>query len=671
MSEQDHDWWADKLQRRFFGARFSGEPITFCVDREELTALTGNSGDDSATALAEAVASRVMPDYRFHRIRNSAYTWRAKGANGPPPMLPLLALNVLVASEMTPGPDGGAPPFYSPLCSLLGGEPTTGSPGNYADAVPDCWELLRWWLDEHLKGAHGLSTVTRHEHFTYIGYAMQQATLRGSDRLRIFRFFKAIGLIPGESDTTGSELRNALAIWAKRQQNGERLHRLATDPSLQRYAEALLERLAATWDGTIGTNQDGHPSATLRLTIPTQPDFYLNLVCEHDERLPESAVFSQSNGRVTQVSANTLGKFYEPQRLIDADAKCLEKGITLTADSFEAHFDAADAYAFRRGNDPGLYPNWVSTRQIRFGETHLLLVRSEGHREILDWLRKERAEGELKPGVTQRLPEGWLLIANVKLEQRPSHDPPPPIADLLRSGNGSWLRLVGGLKFSGFRHAYLTGGAPLVALPSDTNLRLSLSQVGSEFPPLGLNPLRLEYPLHELSLEAAEYELALGSARHELADGSRAIRFDLSEGLAESPSALVGSATHSSEGGRPVSGLRAGVAQPKPPVTVPTSQTPGEVLLGPDGQCTPVLFPLWLEYVAGPLSWDQCDAWNCNPVWRIVPVNGDYHAELLRAEEPGSIAADSNAAGWLHRATLTDERTKAVELWNRYLKACE
>lgn len=671
MSEQDHDWWAGQLHRRFFGKRFCGEPVTFCIDREELAAITGNSGDESVESLAKAVSSQVMPGYRFNRIRSRANTWQANGASGSPPMLPLLALNVLVASEMTPGPDGGAPPFYSPLCHLLGGEPTTGLPGTYASAVPHCWELLRWWLDEALKGTRGLSTVTRHDHFTNIGYAMQQATLRSSDRLRIFRFFKAIGLIPGESDTTGSELRNVLAIWAKRQQNGQRLHRLATDPSLQRYAEALLEHLTATWDGTIGTNQDGHPSTTLRLTIPAPPDFHLSLVCEYDERLPESAGFSLSDGQAIQLSANTVGKFYEPRRLLDVDTKCLEQGITLTTDSFEAHLDAADAYAFRRGNDPGLYPDWVSTRQIRFGETHLLLVRSQDHRGILDWLRKERAGGELKPNVTQRLPKGWLLIANVKLEQRPNHDPPPPIADLLRSGNGSWLRLVGGLKFRGFRHAYLTGGAPLVALPSGTALRLSLSQVGGKFKPLDLKPSRLEYPLQALPLGADEYELALGGAHYELAHGVEPIRFDLCEGLAESPNAHVGSVTHLSKGGRPVSGLRAGVAQPSPPVTVPTSQTPGEMLVDPDGQCTPVVLPLWLEGFAGPLSWDQCDAWNCDPVWRISPVDGEFQAELLRAEEPGLIAADSSAARVLRRATLTDQRAETVELWNRYLEACE
>ena len=480
-----------------------------------------------------------------------------------------------------------------------------------------------------------------------------------------------MGLIPGESDVTGSELRNALTIWAKRQQNGERLERLATDPSLRQYAEALLERLATTWDGTIGTNQDGRPSATLRLTITAPPGFSLSLVCEYDERLPESTAFEQHDGQVLQATADTHSGFYEPRPLLPADGNCLEQGITLVADSFEAHLDAAAAYVFRRGNDPGLYPDWVSTRQLRFGETHLLLVRSEDHREILNWLRKEQAEGELIPQVTQQLPEGWLLIANVRLDQRPSHDPPPAIADLLRAGNGSWLRLVGGLKYSGFRHAYLTGGAPLVALPSDSSLRLSLSQVGSEFPPHVLKPSRSEYPLDQLRLGAAEYELALGETKHGRSHGTKAIRFDLCEGLAESPSAPVGSVSHHSEGGRPVSGLRAGVAQPNPPVTVPTSQTPGEVLVGSDGHVTPVLLPLWLQEEAGPLSWDQCDAWDCNPVWRIFPANGVHRAELLRAEEPCLIAADSPAARILQRATLTDQRTETVDLWNRYLEACE
>jgi len=33
--------WAELLRDGFFGAEFPGEPVTFCVDREQLSSISG------------------------------------------------------------------------------------------------------------------------------------------------------------------------------------------------------------------------------------------------------------------------------------------------------------------------------------------------------------------------------------------------------------------------------------------------------------------------------------------------------------------------------------------------------------------------------------------------------------------------------------------------------
>ena len=139
-------------------------------------------------------------------------------------------------SEMTSSGGQGAPSFYGPLRQHLNpGDEGEGAPGDYSDSVPECWELLSQWLDELLFGRRGFSTIRRHDHFVNIGYATQQAVLRTSDRRRLSRFFRSIGLQPGEEDVVASELRQALRVWAKRQgPAGTRLFRSRPSRSCSR-----------------------------------------------------------------------------------------------------------------------------------------------------------------------------------------------------------------------------------------------------------------------------------------------------------------------------------------------------------------------------------------------------------------------------------------------------
>ncbi len=168
--------WAELLRDGFFRAEFAGEPVTFCVDREQLSSISGLDADPAVHSLTECVSNDVMPNFRFWHVAAASRRWQ-KDPVGPPPMLPLLALNVLVASEMTVGDQGGAPPFYKPLRAMLGGEPEGGLPGDYAESVPECWEILRWWLDDHLGGQRSLSTITIPPHFTNIGLRQEISLL--------------------------------------------------------------------------------------------------------------------------------------------------------------------------------------------------------------------------------------------------------------------------------------------------------------------------------------------------------------------------------------------------------------------------------------------------------------------------------------------------------------
>ena len=239
-ADWDNDEWSERLAARFFSPAFAGEPVTFAVDHRTLADITNLSEVDAVDALAAHVREQVMPGPHFSRVRARADVWQTKGCSGPPPSLSLLALTVVAASGMSHFN------FYVPLRKLLDpADEGEGVPGDFATEVPPLWKQLGWWLDEHLAGSQGLSTIVEHPHFVNIGYSLQQAILRASDRSLLFRFFRAIGLDPGQETMAPAELRRALALWSSRQgPRAMRLRRLATDTALDGLAEVMLARSA-------------------------------------------------------------------------------------------------------------------------------------------------------------------------------------------------------------------------------------------------------------------------------------------------------------------------------------------------------------------------------------------------------------------------------------------
>jgi hypothetical protein len=664
-NERDWQWWGSALQARYLNRAFDGEPVTLSVDCDELATITGDDPDVAVRSLVEAVRTQVMPGYQFGRVKNSMQRWfRTVGEDMeseiPPPALPLLALNVLVASEMTNGGGQGAPSFYGPLRQQLNpGDAGEGAPGDYSESVPDCWEMLSQWLDELLSGRRGISTIRRHDHFVNIGYATQQAVLRTSDRRRLSRFFRSIGLQPGEEDVVASELRQALRVWAKRQGSaGARLFKLATEPALQPYADRLLPILAQRWDGAIRNELTGAPGAPLRLLIQRHP-WNLGLVALWNEALPitGSLRVGDTEDLVEVVAANA--GVYEPTPLpIEVGRETLDEGLALESDDLALYLESADAYAFRQSDE--VYPDWVSTSTIRFGERHLLLVRRQFREDTADWLKLEEVGGELAPSATMHMPEDWFLFHSVRIDSYPSHEPPPPVADLLRVSGGTRLRLIGGLKVPGIPRAYLAGGAPMLALPSDAATSFELSLLGSGTH--SLNATDSQFPIHELARWAGEYRID-----HEQAS----LSFDVVETWSERPDAQVGSISHVSGTSQAVSGLTAEIVQPQPPAVVSVDGVAGEMVVGAGGQIQPVLLPLWLQADLPELSWTKADVWvTFEPVWTLSTTEpGRSVARVAALIPPQPDAALPGLRRVAEAIFPEDQSDEAFDLWCRYEEA--
>ena len=116
-----------------------------------------------------------------------------------------------------------------------------------------------------------------------------------------------------DGDVAPSELRRSLGLWASRRgPAGHRLHRLATDTSVERYAESLLSISMKQWDGRIKDLETGAPALPMRLVIRSHPsgDLILQLVA-FDEKsvLPEVGSVAIASGQHLVVERTSDGVF--------------------------------------------------------------------------------------------------------------------------------------------------------------------------------------------------------------------------------------------------------------------------------------------------------------------------------------------------------------------------
>ena len=668
----DYERWTTELERHFLQEP-AGHPIVLCVDTDTLAIMTSEDGEAAAAALIDCVANEVMPGYRFWRVAMWCRRWALDEMQSAPPSLPLLAVAVLAASRMDRAADVGAHNYYSRFRQLF--EPSsnqTGMPGNYGAVVPGLWRELETWLNDHLGGERGILTLpsdaalARNPYRKNIGHALQQALFRASDRRRLEAFFRSVGLEPGEEEIAAGELRRTLALWAgRRLPQAERLHNLATEPEHESYCLRLLQRAAEDWNGLLDDPESGKPVSTMRFCLAKRPPS-LSVVLPWDERLPSETAIPWRNEAI-RLTSDMSAPYFDPVPLpISISEEVLSRDLTLTGPDICAALEAKPVHALRYDEYLGA---WVSTESLEFGELHHLLVRDNEVVALREFARSEGIKIRDVPGLAGLSPPGWTVISDFRILSRPVAEPPGAIAALLRSGGGPRLRLVGGLQVPEFNRAYLTGGAPLLALPEGmaTNaITLQRMSTGEE---LVVRAESSEYPLDKLQLDEGQYLVQFGES---------SLSFDLVDGLVETAGEGAGSVgtrarTTSMRGlhGYDHGGIH--------PVTV---STPAEgqqcVLVGPGPHDLEIVeIPMWLSDLAGGggLSWTATAEWlSFTPVWRLIKTGPDaerYMVTRLGDERPHPVPHGEAWVGLIKRAELAETDADTVELWQRYVDAAE
>lgn len=479
MMDERYSWWQKTLADAFLVPHAG--PFALFVDDAELRRIAPEL-DDPATDLARAVrdASSPIPGAYFSQVERERRAWKRGDRAMPPPVLPVLAITVLAATQMRSDGQTLSTNYYRRLAESI--EPEAAEPqvtalrdevaGSAFLDVVTMWCTLDEWVAEQ-DGRIGVSTIRTHERLTRIGYPRSQALLTRSDRAELTRFFVALNV--GESGLPDEHaMLRALEVWTTARQNrlGESFMAALHDAETKGLIAAVVLACAAAWDGRVIT-RDGRSRIAIRLGIDLD-EWTSEWLFPVQDGAPTPIVLDGLTSADAQVSLalSPPSRYYLAKHAPAVSVELILQGFRLRGLEFAAERPSAEVLIFARDSQTGA---WSSTDGIIPYETHIIAAtaaespsvgRVLGHAAAVGWAPRKQGQYALLPGFT--------LYENVKFTDDTA------LQDALRSepqlralGVAPTLipraRFVRGLPLDrelASSH-YLVGGEPDILLPTE------------------------------------------------------------------------------------------------------------------------------------------------------------------------------------------------------------
>ncbi|MCV7155022.1 hypothetical protein [Mycolicibacterium pyrenivorans] len=473
--------WQARLAAEFFNSR-EKQPVVMFVDRAVLQDLA-DVGEDGPRSLAGAVrqfvdvtAGRSM----FARIERVEATWRRGLQDEPPPTLPILALSVLAASEMSRDGAIASNNYYIPLAKAMlpdGSEADVAAlrtalrdQGAFT-AVAEMWVRLDRWLDEN-GGKFGLSTIREHPELTRIGYPLSQTLVRKSDRAALTRFFDKLNL-GSEGIPSQSSLISMLRVWTSTRAQGlsGRFIASLSEPTVGDYMRTVVHQLAVAWDGKIIT-AEGLRRLDLRLVVDIDRSaawWVIPAVSDVTEDLLEG--LSGGEEFTALLTTDPYSSMFEVDGLPPVSTAALTVGLAARGKYCVAEFQPSKLFVLEDNADAG---GWMSVDALQPYEEHVLLVASETVPAVQRVLNDAADSGwqRMAQSIVDGIFSGYAILYGVTFSDQTSLEKamavlPVTVAANLRVGANIRPRLVNGLPIlrSIGRNIYFPGGEPDLALP--------------------------------------------------------------------------------------------------------------------------------------------------------------------------------------------------------------
>jgi hypothetical protein len=465
-----YDQWTKRLADHFFRNEYADMHVMFFVDDECLARLGDSDPAQAVREFVEAIAPKLWrgrPRQLFSNVRRLTAKWKLAGGEGPPPCLPVLALSVLAATHMHSTRQRASHNYYDWLLDLLRDAGVRASMEemneSYGDSVPAMWNALAWWLDDRHRGRLGWSTIAKHQHRTYMGYADSQTLFESSDRDKLSQFFHWLRLKPSES-IDPRELVQYFRLWTARREDlnlGTQVMLEEADYPAQ--LAALLHAAASSWEGVV-REEGGRVTGTLAVALTGPPQPRLFIASPRPAGFPAALDASMPLGRVVHLRADDISagegitEWYEGLEL-EVTTSLLERGLQIAAKGYVLRLPPHHVHVLHKSKELGC---WASVEQLRPSEPAWLLVRARSLEEVKGYLSSSARDGW---AVVQRqgiAPNGWVLIRDVVVDAGATA---PESLRRLAPREQNRLLLSGGLPLPRGTGVYVTGGEPDLALP--------------------------------------------------------------------------------------------------------------------------------------------------------------------------------------------------------------
>lgn len=478
---EQYERWQNRLANEFFRDR-ANQPVVLFVDRGVLQELA-EPGEDGARALAAAV--RELVDIRLGRrmfvLAERAHSvWRRGMRDCPPPTLPVLALSVLAASEMSRDGAVAGTNYYIPLARAFlpdGSEEEISAlrdvlrGGGAFTSVSEMWGQLDRWMTE-TGGDYGISTIRDHPELTRIGYPLSQTLVRKSDRAALTRFFDRLNLSQERLPSPPS-LMSMLKVWTSTRSQGlsERFLLSLSEPSLNTYMQAMVHQLAEAWDGKIIT-AEGLRRLDLRLVVDLDRSTAWWVIPAVRDIVEDSLSGVSGGVEFTALlGADPYSSMFTVVGLPSVTAEAVSSGFSVRGRVSVAEFQPSRLIVLADSADAG---GWISVDALQPYEEHALIVAAESvsvvERALQDaadsgWQRVDRS-------ISEQLLPGYAIFYRVTFSNQDALEKamaalPVSVASNLRVGANVRPRLVNGLPVLREigTNIYFPGGEPDLALP--------------------------------------------------------------------------------------------------------------------------------------------------------------------------------------------------------------
>lgn len=272
-----YDTWNQLLFDLYFNADATNRLVYIDIDDEELTKLM--PGDKPGTSPLKDFAEAVLKtlDLRRGHLLDSHFrrllSWRAKGANPPPPFIAVLVLFCLVAQRMKTDETFHANNYYDRLAELLLG---VGYKKQKREDIrigferaQELWHQLENWLISQ-DGRFGLPSARPMYGLSHVGYPISQALLRAHDRQKLPEFFWSAGLEP-QQEVPPADMERLMTYWIPSSSLSQAAKTSWNNNAARRRMAEVAGLELSTWNGSIPIHEiDRHITFTAPIAVEVQ-----------------------------------------------------------------------------------------------------------------------------------------------------------------------------------------------------------------------------------------------------------------------------------------------------------------------------------------------------------------------------------------------------------------